>query len=261
MWTREQLKNSAKDVLRRNYWMPFLASLLYGIMASFAGGSSGTSMPSFSFNFSAEELQNSEMWMLLEEWLDKIDPAQVFSFLALGGMAVVLIWLVGLIISLALQCFVRGPLLVGHERYYIVNRDKDARIGELFCAFTKNYMNVALAHFTTTLLISLGSLVIVPGIIFTYKWFHVGRILAENPTLTGKRAREISDAMTDGEKLEIFVLQLSFIGWYLLGALCCGVGTLFVTPYQQATYAELYAVQRRKVLDAGLATAEELPGV
>ena len=89
----------------------------------------------------------------------------------------------------------------------------------------------------------------------------MGRILAENPTLTGMRAREISDAMTDGEKLEIFVLGLSFIGWFLLGALCCGVGTLFVTPYQQATFAELYAVQRQKVLDAGLATAEELPGV
>ena len=261
MWTREQLKNSAKDVLRRNYWMPFLASLLYGIMVGLVGGGSGSSLPSFKFTFSAEELQNSEMWMLLEEWLDKIDPAQVFSFLALGGMAVVLIWLVGLVISLALQCFVRGPLLVGHERYYIANREKEARIDELFYSFKKNYMKVALAHFTTTLLISLGSLVIVPGIIFTYKWFHVGRILAESPTLTGKRAREISDAMTDGEKLEIFVLQLSFIGWYLLGALCCGVGTVFVTPYEQATYAELYAVQRQRVLDAGLATAEELPGV
>ena len=86
-------------------------------------------------------------------------------------------------------------------------------------------------------------------------------ILAENPKLTGKRAREISDAMTDGEKWEMFVLELSFIGWFLLGALCCGVGTMFVTPYRQATFAELYAVQRQRVLEAGLATEEELPGV
>ena len=260
MWTREQLKTNAKDVLRRNYWMPFAASLVYGLMVGLVGGSSGTSVR-VNFSFSAEDLQNSEVWRNIEEMIANTDAADVFSFVALTGMAVFAIWLIGLVISLALQCFVRGPLLVGHERYYIINREKDARLDELFYSFKKGYMKIALAHFTTTLFISLGSLVIVPGIIFTFKWFHVGRILAENPTLTGSRAREISAAMTDGEKMDIFVLGLSFIGWQLLGALCCGVGTLFVTPYEQATYAELYAVQRQKVLEAGLATPEELPGI
>ena len=261
MWTREELKNSAKDVLRRNYWMPFLASLLYSVMLSFAGGGSGSSLPSFNLHFSLEELQNNELWMQLEQALSKSDSVELFSFLALGGIAAVLISIVSMLIFYALQFFVTGPLLVGYNRYYMVNREREARIDELFSAFKKGYLKLAAAQFTTTLFISLWMLLIVPGIIFSYKWYQVPYILAENPNLTGKRAREISSAMTDGDKLEMFVLGLSFIGWILLGMLCCGLGVLFVAPYEQATFAELYARQRRKVLEAGLATAEELPGV
>ena len=56
-------------------------------------------------------------------------------------------------------------------------------------------------------------------------------------------------------------MELSFIGWVLLGALACGIGTLFVTPYMEATYAELYAKQRQKALDSGEVSPEELPGI
>lgn len=260
MWTREELKNSAKDVLRRNYWMPFIASLLYGLMIGFLGGS-GSSAPSFNVHFDAEDLQNSEWWMKIEQALSRIDAEELIAFLAVSGIAVVLIWLVTLVTGYALQFFVTGPLKVGYSRYYVVNRGRDARIDELFSSFKKGYLKLAAAQFTTTLFISLWSLLIIPGVIFSYKWYQVPYILAENPNLSGKRAREISDAMTMDEKWDMFVLGLSFLGWMLLGALCCGVGTLFVEPYVQATMAELYARQRQKVLDAGLATPEELPGV
>ena len=36
---------------------------------------------------------------------------------------------------------------------------------------------------------------------------------------------------------------------------------LFVTPYVEATYAELYAKLRDKALTNGYATMEELPGI
>ena len=266
MWTRAQLKTSAKDVLRRNYWMPFLASFLYNLMLSFLGGS-GSSMPSFSVNLPVDSgLTDTtippEAMEGLEELFGSVDWAKVLPILAVGGLAVVAVTILATVISLALRFFVVGPLAVGHARYYIVNRERDARLDELFAGFKKGYMNVAKAQFMTMLFIELWSLLfLVPGIIYGYKWNHVARILAENPNLTGKRAREISAAMTDGEKLEMFVLDLSFIGWMLLGALCCGFGIMFVEPYVQATMAELYAVQRQRVLEAGLATEEELPGV
>mgnify|MGYP006297391159 FL=1 len=64
--------------------------------------------------------------------------------------------------------------------------------------------------------------------------------------------------MTMGEKLDIFVLDLSFLGWYLLGALALGIGVLFVQPYYDATNAELYFKLREKAIERGITTAEEL---
>lgn len=50
----------------------------------------------------------------------------------------------------------------------------------------------------------------------------------------------MSVRMMDGNKFRVFVLELSFIGWDILGALMCGVGHWFVAPYKEAVYAELY---------------------
>ena len=43
-----------------------------------------------------------------------------------------------------------------------------------------------------------------------------------------------------GSKAQLFCLDLSFIGWYLLGFLCCGVGAFFVQPYHQMARANFY---------------------
>ena len=83
-------------------------------------------------------------------------------------------------------------------------------------------------------------------------------ILADNPHLNPKRVIELSCRMTDGHKGEIFGLGLSFVGWYLLGALCCGVGIMFVNPYVNSTMAELYMQLRHNALQRGDTTMEEL---
>ncbi|NLC78376.1 MAG: DUF975 family protein, partial [Ruminococcaceae bacterium] len=69
---------------------------------------------------------------------------------------------------------------------------------------------------------------------------------------------EISEKTTQGEKWDIFVLGLSFIGWYMLGILACGLGVLFVNPYSEATYAELYGALRLKAVQTGIATKDEI---
>jgi len=64
-----------------------------------------------------------------------------------------------------------------------------------------------------------------------------------------KRALELSEKMTYGHKFNIFVLRLSFIGWYLLGVLACCIGVIFVPPYEHATMAELYLVLRQQAIE------------
>ena len=46
--------------------------------------------------------------------------------------------------------------------------------------------------------------------------------------------------MTNGHKMELFVLDLSFIGWYLLSALTCGLALLYLVPLLNATHANVY---------------------
>ena len=48
--------------------------------------------------------------------------------------------------------------------------------------------------------------------------------------------------MTYGHKWDMFLLDLSFLGWYLLGLLFFGIGSIFVYPYEEATYAKLYNI-------------------
>jgi uncharacterized membrane protein len=64
--------------------------------------------------------------------------------------------------------------------------------------------------------------------------------------------------MTRGHKFDMFVLDLSFLGWYLLGSLLFGIGMFFVMPYENATKAELYLVLRRNALDSRVCRNEDL---
>ena len=82
------------------------------------------------------------------------------------------------------------------------------------------------------------------GVWLEYGFLMTPYILSENPTMKAKEALSLSRQMMQGHKFNAFVLSLSFIGWEFLGLLLCGIGILFVQPYVDATFAELYAVLR-----------------
>ena len=72
-----------------------------------------------------------------------------------------------------------------------------------------------------------------------------------------KEAFQISKRMMDGQKMETFILDLSFIGWILLSAITCGiVGIFYVNPYREATFAELYAFNKAKRMKKDISDKE-----
>ena len=84
-------------------------------------------------------------------------------------------------------------------------------------------------------------LFIIPGIVKSYEYMMIPYLLAEHPEMTRQEAFAESKRMMDGNKWNAFVLDLSFIGWTLLGI--CTVGILlvfYVEPYIYLTHAELY---------------------
>ena len=57
----------------------------------------------------------------------------------------------------------------------------------------------------------------------------------------------VSQQMTTWQKANLFILDLSFLGWIILGLICCGIGILFVLPYPQATRAQVYLILKESV--------------
>jgi uncharacterized membrane protein len=99
---------------------------------------------------------------------------------------------------------------------------------------------------------------IVPGIIKSYSYRMVPYILCDNPNIGYKRSLILSMQMTDNQKMDMFILDLSFIGWYILGLCACCIGVIFVNPYYNATCAELYLDMRKNALEKGICTYDEL---
>lgn len=81
---------------------------------------------------------------------------------------------------------------------------------------------------------------IVPGIIKAYEYCMVPYILAEHPEMESAAVFERSRMLTQNNKMNIFVLEISFIGWLFLGMMCCGIGVIFVSPYIDITMTHLY---------------------
>lgn len=91
----------------------------------------------------------------------------------------------------------------------------------------------------------LWSLTIVGYFIKRYEYFLVPFILAENPDLSAKEAISLSRKMMDGHKWEAFLLELSFIGYDILGVFTLGLTQVFFSNgYFLTTCTEYYAVLR-----------------
>jgi len=137
---------------------------------------------------------------------------------------------------------VTGPLMFGVS-YVLLNKvrtEESIDIGNLFKGFNNDFGQNILLGFLMSLFIALWSLLfVIPGIVKSYSYMMVPYILAENDDLDKDRVFEMSRDMMNGHKMEAFVLELSFLGWTLLGALTAGVlNIVYVNPYIHATMAE-----------------------
>lgn len=83
-------------------------------------------------------------------------------------------------------------------------------------------------------------LFIIPGVIKSYETFMVPYLLAENPDIDRREIFVLSRRMMDGNKMNLFILNLSFIGWMFLSMLTSGLAYIFfVGPYYDASLANM----------------------
>ena len=65
-------------------------------------------------------------------------------------------------------------------------------------------------------------------------------VFTDEPEMGTKYALEKSKELMEGHKIELLILQLSFIGWGLLTGLTLGILLLYVQPYMSTTLAAYY---------------------
>lgn len=99
--------------------------------------------------------------------------------------------------------------------------------------------------FTTMLLVGVYTvlwtlLLVVPGIIKGLSYAMTPYILADNPEMSNNKAIELSMAMMEGHKMDLFLMHLVFLLWGLLCILTLGIGYFWLRPYIQASMALFY---------------------
>ena len=94
----------------------------------------------------------------------------------------------------------------------------------------------------TSNVIALWSLLlIVPGVIKSYEYRLVPYLVKDHPELSANQTLALSSKMMQGNRWQSFVLDLSFVGWFLLGLVTLNLGNIFWTfPYQDNADAALY---------------------
>lgn len=262
MWTRKELKERAKEALKRNYWKIVLVSLI-GMLIGGGLGSSGISgggsdirdMASDNVKEHFTEHENDDVdWEGAEAVQDDIQmdirPQDIVA-VAFTVIVVLIVAAIVLAIGIALDVLLLNPVQVGINRFMVKSLDDTARIAEVGYTFDHNYKNGVKVMFFKDLYVVLWSLLfIVPGIYKAYQYRMVPYILGENPDMTYQEVLQRSKDMMDGQKWDAFVLDLSFILWHMLGGITCGLAEIFyVAPYVNLTDAALYSRLSRKDLE------------
>ena len=136
-----------------------------------------------------------------------------------------------------------GPVTYGLKKMFLIQarEDRDMKIGDLFCGFSEDFGGTFLLGLMSNLFVILWSLLLViPGIVKSYAYEMMYYIKADHPEYDWRTCLRESEKMMKGHKWQLFVLDLSFLGWYIVGLLCLGIGVLWVAPYHQATRSQFY---------------------
>ena len=228
MWTITEMKERGKAAFKANYWPSVLCAFLLMLLAG--GTSVSINATKQQPEYSTEDINNMMNGMTPEQ---QLATAGIFT-----GVVLVII-----AVAVVLQIFLFNPLNVGCIGFFKENVKSGGQgdLGVIKSGF-QSYGRTFLTMFLTDLFLTLWSLLfIIPGFIKAYSYRMVPYIIRDNPELSPTEVITRSREMMNGHKLNTFLLDLSFIGWIILGSITCGLVQIFWTgPYMSNTNAALY---------------------
>ena len=211
--TRKELKDNAKQSLRGNWGWAIIVFLITAIIVGIFTGAG--------------------------HWLDETyinyDGTNIFYQFA-SPIGSILLW-IGSFIGLSRNiAFLELRDDQKEEKPYMA----------AFSVFTENRFGPELINFV---LVSIFTflwtwLLIIPGIVKAYSYsmtpYIVKDMVASDKQVGATDGINASKELTKGHKMNLFIFDLSFLGWNILAAITCGLGYLWVTPYYQTAKANFY---------------------
>ncbi len=145
-------------------------------------------------------------------------------------------WTIGLA-----ALIIGGPMYVGLCYYLlIIARGQNSKFEDLFMGF-KQFIRNMLGSLLVSIYVLLWSfLLIIPGIIKAFSYSMVFYIMADDPNISVDDAISLSRKIMDGNKMKLFELRISFIGWMLLGLFTFGLLYIWLIPYMQMAEVNFY---------------------
>ena len=217
------LKADARDALRGRRPRPWLVALVFFII-SYVISTLTMRLTYPNVNFSAlmnglmtESLSEDELYGMITENRGGV-IARILNF-ALNIMDI----MIGL----------------GFTSYCLkAARRLEAGVGDLFDAFG-NFLNLLWLNIVISVLVALWSmLLVIPGIIALYRYSMAVYLMLDDPDKGALQCIRESKELMRGRKMDLFLLDLSFLGWFLLSAI--PFVSLYVLPYYETAHANFY---------------------
>ena len=216
MKTNQDYKNAALARIRGN-WAPLVvATIVFFFFALLCMGA------------------DADRWEKISKVLPSLAffvPATAAGKAIMGGCSALLL------------IFVLGPLVIGYANMTRIFYEEGhtATVSNLFHFALGNYIHIVWGYFLMILKIFLWTLLlIIPGIIKTYEYALTPYILVERPEMSASQAIAESSRLMEGHKFDLFWLELSFIGWFILSVITLGIGFIWLEPYCQVSIAAFY---------------------
>lgn len=222
------IKLNARDFIRGRLWMFWSVLLVVGIIESLAN-----SLPQWIFG---DRLSNlSDIIAGNPDNIPKEISSSVFGWY----------YVLNVLISIVLI-----PLNIGVAQNVLAwSRGEDVNKWKvLFGGFNSAkifFKQVGVVVLNTILCALWAILLIVPGIIKGLAYSMYPYVLRDEPDLSVWQTLKKSEAIMKGYKGKLFLMYLSFVGWFILGAFTFGILYIWLTPYVMTSTVKFYDDVRR----------------
>lgn len=160
---------------------------------------------------------------------------------AISAIATLVLGLIPFVGPLASAIIVTPAFSLSVYRVYLgVVAGGTPKASDAFCGFDDFWSAFKVAFLVGLFTFLWSLLFVIPGIVKCYAYSMSMYILAENKGKSALECIHESQQMTYGHKADLFVLDLSFIGWLLLAPFTLYLLFIWLVPYMSATHTNAY---------------------